>query len=54
MLLAERLDDGEHQAVAQVAVVRDGEDAAAGLLLVGVHPFPEVDGVVAAERRIAR
>ena len=49
--LAERLDDREHRAVAQVAVVRDGEHAAAGLLLVGVHPFPQVDGIGAAQRR---
>ena len=51
-LLAEGLDHGEHQAVAQVAVVRDGEDVAAGLLLVRVHPLPELDRVVAAERRV--
>ena len=35
-------DDGEHQAVAQIAVVGDGEHAAAGLLLVGAHPFPQL------------
>ena len=32
--------------------MRDGEHAAAGFLFVGVHPFPQVDGIVAAERRI--
>ena len=50
---AERLDDREHLAVAQVAVVRDGQHAAAGLLFVGVHPFPQLDGIVAAQRRRA-
>ena len=44
---AEGLDDGEHQAVAKIAVVRDGEHAAAGLVLVGLHPLPEVCRVVA-------
>ena len=50
-LAGEGLDDREHAAVAEVAVVRDGEHVAAGLLLVGRHPFPEVAGIVAAERR---
>src|SRR6185503_458099 len=35
-------------------VVRDGQYAAAGLLFVGVHPFPQLDRIVAAERRIDR
>ena len=51
-LLAEGLDDGEHHAVAQIAVMRDGQHAAAGLLFVGVHPFPQLDRIVAAVRRI--
>ena len=44
---------GNIVAVAQVAVVRDGEHAAAGFLFVGVHPFPQVDGIGAAQRRDA-
>ena len=51
-LAGERLDDGEHAAVAQVAVVGDGQHVAAGLLLVGGHPLPQVAGVVAAQRRV--
>ena len=31
--------------------MREGEHAAAGFLFVGVHPFPEVHGIGAAERR---
>ena len=50
--LAESLDHGEHRAIAQIAVVRDGQHAAAGLLLVGLHPFPQLDRIVAAVRRI--
>ena len=49
--LAEGLDHREHRAVAQVAVVGDREHLAAGLLLRGRHPLPEVLGVVVAERR---
>ena len=30
--------------------MRDGQHAAAGLLLVGVHPFPQLDRIVAAGR----
>ena len=50
LLAGERLDDREHAAVAQVAVVRDGEHVAAGLLLVRGHPLPQVAGIVAAQR----
>jgi len=46
-----RFHDGKHFAVAQVAVVRDGEHETAGFLFVGIHPFPEIDGVDAAQRR---
>src|SRR6185436_15270709 len=46
---AESLDDWKHLAVAQVAVMRDGEDAAASFLFVVVHPFPEVHRIDAAE-----
>jgi hypothetical protein len=49
-LLAERLDRGEHKAVAQVPVVGDGEHLAAGLFFRGRHPFPQILGVVASER----
>ena len=45
------LDDREHAAVGQIAVVRDGQHVAAGLVLVGRHPSPQVARVVAAERR---
>ena len=41
---------GNMHAVAEVAVVRDGQHLAAGLLLVGGHPLPQVARVVAAER----
>ena len=34
--------------------MRDGQHAAAGLVLVGGHPLPEVARIVAAERRIGR
>src|SRR4029079_1526614 len=50
-LLAEGFDDRKHSAVAEVAVVGDGEHAAAGLALVGFHPLPQLDGIIAAERR---
>ena len=53
-LAGERFDDREHAAVAEVAVVGDGEHAAAGLLLVGGHPLPQVAWVVAAHRRLRR
>ena len=51
--LAEGLDDGEHQAVAQIAVVRDGQHAAAGLLLVGLPSTSRARaGLSLPERRI--
>ena len=40
----------EHGAVADVAVVRDRQDAAAGLLLVCGHEGPEILGILAVER----
>ena len=46
------VDVVEHQAVREVAVVRNGQHAAAGLLLVGRHPLPELSGIRA--RRTAR
>src|SRR5574341_577399 len=45
-----RLDDWEHTSAAQVAVVRDCQHVAAGLLLVAGHPLPQVARVVAAQR----
>src|SRR5262245_7392352 len=46
----ERLDHREHRAIAQIAVVGDGEYAPAGLLFVGGHPLPKIARIVAAER----
>jgi hypothetical protein len=43
--------DGEHHAVGEVAVVRNGQDIAAGLLLVAGHVPPEVFGVPAVDER---
>ena len=37
--------DREHQAVRDVTVVGQGEDAAAGFLFISAHPVPEVFGV---------
>src|ERR1051325_223048 len=59
VLLIDRLpgkgfDDGEHPTVAEVAVVRNGKHAAAGLLLVRCHPFPQIPRVVATERSLRR
>src|SRR6266403_423876 len=50
LFAGERLDDREHAAIAQIAVVRDREHVAAGLLLIGGHPLPEIARVVAAAR----
>ena len=50
-LVGARLDHREHDAVREVAVVGDREHVAAGLLLVGRHPFPEIAGIVAAGRQ---
>ena len=49
-LAGEGLDDREHPAVGKIAVVGDGEHVAAGLVLVGRHPLPQVARIVAAER----
>ena len=51
-LAPEGLDHREHQAVTEIAVVCNGEHAAASLFLVGFHPLPQLHRVVAAERRI--
>src|SRR5438128_2691573 len=53
-LAGPRLDDGEHSAVGQISVMSDGKQAAARLVLVGRHPFPEVARVVAPERSHGR
>src|SRR5687767_6098023 len=50
----ERLDDREHAAVAEIAVVRQSEDLGAGLLLDQGHPLPQIAGVGTAERRQRR
>ena len=49
-LAGEGLDHREHAAVGEIAVMGDGEHVAAGLVLVGRHPFPQVARIVAAER----
>ncbi len=41
----------EHAAVGQVAVMRNREHLPSGLLFPGRHPFPQVLGVFALERR---
>ena len=46
----EGLDDREHDAVGEVAVMGDGQHLAAGLVLVCLHPVPQVARVVAALR----
>ena len=50
----EQLDDREHDAVAQIAVVREREDFGAGLFLGRRHPLPQVARIRAAERRQRR
>src|SRR6185436_14230517 len=50
----ERLDDREHAAVAQIAVVREGEDFGAGLFFDHGHPLPQIAGIGTAERRQRR
>ena len=52
LLPGERLDDREHAAIAQITVVRECEDLGAGLLFAHGHPFPQVAGIGAAERRL--
>ena len=46
-LSSDGIDQREHQSVRQVAVMRNGEHAAAGLRLVGLQRLPEVLGIVA-------
>ena len=50
LLAGERLDDREHDAVAQIAVMGESEHVAAGFLFEGRHPFPQVARIVTAER----
>ena len=50
----EQLDDREHAAVAQIAVVREREDFGAGLFFGHRHPLPQVARIGAAERRQRR
>ena len=49
-LAGEGIDFREHDAVRQVAVMRDRKELAAGLVLVGLQVFPQVLRVVAADR----
>ena len=42
----------EHDAHAQIGVVRDGQHRAAGLLRVGVHVLPQVRWILAVEEGI--
>ena len=41
---------GNMRPLREIAVVGDGEHVAAGLVLVGRHPLPEVARIVAAGR----
>ena len=50
-LAGEGLDDREHPAVGEIAVMGDRQHAPAGLVLVGRQPFPQIARIVAAERR---
>ena len=49
-LAGEGVDLREHDPVREVAVVGDREDVAAGLVFIGLEDFPQILGVVAAER----
>ncbi len=40
----------KHNAVRQIAIVRDGQQLAPGLIFIALHPFPQVSGVGAARR----
>ena len=50
-LSGEGFDDRKHAAIGKIAVMSDGKHVAAGLVLVGCQPLPEVARIVAAERR---
>ena len=50
LLRCERLDDREHDAVTQIAVMSESEHVASGLLFEGRHPFPQVARIVTAQR----
>ena len=51
LLAGEGFDDREHRAVAEIAVVGDGENLAAGLVLVLLQPFPKIARIVAPRRQ---
>ena len=53
-LLGDRVDHREHEPIRQVAVVGDGQNIAAGLVLVGLEKLPEILRIRAALRRIGR
>ncbi len=48
------LVDGKHDAVGEVAVVRERQDGAAGLRLVVLHPLVEVERIGAADGSLRR
>ncbi len=50
----EELDDREHAAVAQIAVVRERQDFGAGLFFGRGHPLPQIAGIGTTERRQSR
>ena len=47
-----RLDDREHAPVAEIAVVRQRQNFAAGFFFRRSHPFPEIARIIGAQRRI--
>ena len=49
-LARETIDQREHPAIRQIAIVRNGQHAAAGLPFIGFHPFPQVARIIAADR----
>ena len=53
-LVVDVIDQGEHEAVREVAVVGDGEDVTAGLVLIGLKKLPEVLRVGTTLRCVGR
>src|ERR1700685_4453417 len=50
----ERFDDRKHAAVAEIAVMRQGENLGAGFLFAHRHPLPEIAWIGTSERRLGR